>query len=69
MPDKNIFYTLQNEKNSISLINNINQEKLLILNDKNISIKNLFICESYIEIKLISKIIFNYLCPLRNQAR
>ena len=59
MPDKNIFYTLQNEKNSISLVNKINQEKLFILNDKNISIKNLFIYESYIEIELISKIIFN----------
>ena len=52
-------YTLRNDKSSISLVNIINQEKLLILNDKNIIIKNLFICDNYIEIELISKIIFN----------
>ena len=57
--NKNNAYTLQYDKNSILLINNINQEKLSILNDKNISIKNLILCESYIKIELSSKIIFN----------
>ena len=52
-------YILQYDKNSISLVNNINKEKLSILNDKNISIRNLFFCESYIELELSSKIIFN----------
>ena len=45
-PNKNINYTLQYDKKSISLVNNINQ-------------KNLFLCESYIELELSSKIIFN----------
>ena len=59
LSNKNIHYTLQYDKNTIALINNINQEKLSILNDKNINIKNLFFCENYIEIELSSKIIFN----------
>ena len=57
--NKNINYTLQYDKNTIYLVNNISQEKLSILNDKNISVKNLFFFESYIEVELISKIIFN----------
>ena len=56
---KNIDYTLQYDENSISLVNNINKEKLLILNDKNIIIKNLIFFESYIELELSSKIMFN----------
>tara|TARA_Y100000589_G_scaffold21854_1_gene18210 strand:+ start:229 stop:819 length:591 start_codon:yes stop_codon:yes gene_type:complete len=56
---KNIDCTLQYDKNSISLVNNINQEKLPILNDKNIDVKNLFFCESCIELELSSKIDFN----------
>ena len=59
LSDKNINYILQYDKNSISLINNNNQEKLLILNDKNITINNLLFYESYIELELHSKIIFN----------
>ena len=59
--NKNIDYILQYDKNSISLVNNINQEKLSILNDKNISVKNLFFLDSYIELELSSKIIFNLL--------
>ena len=55
----NIDYILQYGKNSISLVNNINQEKLSIFNDKNINIKKLFLCESQIELEIISKIIFN----------
>ena len=55
----NIYCTLQYDKKGISLINNINQEKLLILNDENICIKNLLFCESNIELELSSKIIFN----------
>ena len=58
-PNENINYTLQYDKKSISLVNNINQKNLSILNDKNISVKNLFLCESYIELELSSKIIFN----------
>ena len=57
--DRNIDYTLEYDKNSISLVNNINKEKLSILNDKNISIKNLVLCTSQIELELSSKIIFN----------
>ena len=57
--NENIDYSLQYNKNTISLVNNINQEKLSILNDKNISIKNLFLYENYIELELSSKIIFN----------
>ena len=57
--NKNINCTLQYDKNSIVLVNNINQEKLSILNDENISIKNLFFYKSYIELELSSEIIFN----------
>ena len=57
--NKNIDYILQYDKNSISLVNNINQEKLSIFNDKNINVKNLFFCESHIELEMVSKIIFN----------
>ena len=59
LSNKNIDYNLQYDINSISLVNNINQEKLSILNDKNISVKNLIFNENYIEIELSSKIIFN----------
>ena len=58
-PNKNIDYILQYDKNSISLVNNINYEKLLIFNDKNICVKNLLFCESHIELEMLSKIIFN----------
>ena len=57
--NRNIDYTLKYDSNSISLLNKINQEKLLILNDKNIIINNLLFCENYIELALTSKIIFN----------
>ncbi len=57
--NKNIDYILQYDKNSISLVNNINHEKLSILNDKNICVKNLLFCESHIELEMVSKIIFN----------
>ena len=57
--NKNIDFTLQYDKNSISLVNKINKEKLSILNDKNISVKNLFFFENYIELELSSEIIFN----------
>ena len=57
--NKNIDYILQHDKNSISLVNNINHEKLSIFNDKNICVKNLLFCESYIELEMVSKIIFN----------
>ena len=59
LSNKNIDYILQYDKNSISLVNNINQEKLSIFNDKNICVKNLFFCESHIELEMVSKIIFN----------
>tara|TARA_B100000212_G_scaffold10451_1_gene7671 strand:+ start:204 stop:791 length:588 start_codon:yes stop_codon:yes gene_type:complete len=59
LSNKNIDYNLQYDINSISLVNNINQEKLSILNDKNISVKNLFFCENYIELEIGSKIIIN----------
>ena len=52
-------YTLEYERNIISLVNNSKQEKLAILNDKNIKINNLILSESYIEIEFNSKIIFN----------
>ena len=57
--NKTNFYTLQYDKNVISLVNNINKKKLTILNDKNIIVNNLFLNESYIELNLSSKIIFN----------
>jgi len=59
LSNKNIDYILQYDKNSISLVNSINQEKLSIFNDKNICVKNLFFCESHIELEMVSKIIFN----------
>ena len=59
LSNKNIDYILQYGKNSISLVNNINQEKLSIFNDKNICVKNLFLRESHIELEMVSKIIFN----------
>ena len=57
--NKNIDYILQYDKNSISLVNNINHEELSIFNDKNICVKNLLFCESHIELEMVSKIIFN----------
>ena len=57
--NKNIDYILQYDKNSILLVNNINNEKLSIFNDKNICVKNLLFCESHIELEMVSKIIFN----------
>jgi len=57
--NKKMNYTIQYDKYSIVLVNNINKKKLSILNDKNISVRNLFLFESYIEIELSSKIIFN----------
>ena len=59
LSNKNFDYDLQYDKNSISLVNNINQEKLSIFNDKNIIVKNLFFCENHIELEIGSKIIFN----------
>jgi len=59
LSNKNIDYILQYDKNSISLVNNINQEKLPIFNDKNICVKNLLFCESHLELEMVSKIIFN----------
>ena len=53
------FYTLEYEKHNISLVNNNNQEKLPILNDKNIIINNLVFSKSYIGIELTSKIMIN----------
>ena len=52
-------YTLKYDKNTISLVNNIYQEKLSILNDENIIVNNLLFNESYIELELNSTIIFN----------
>ena len=52
-------YTLKYDKNTISLVNNIYQEKLSILNDENIIVNNLLFNESYIELELTSTIIFN----------
>ena len=52
-------YTLDYDKNTISLVNNIYQEKLSILNDENIIVNNLLFNESYIELELTSTIIFN----------
>ena len=59
LSNKSIDYILQYDKNRISLVNNINQEKLSIFNDKNISVKNLFFCENHIELEMVSKINFN----------
>ena len=57
--NKNIDYILQYDKNSISLVNNINQEKLSILDDKNINVKNLFFYENLIELEIGWQFIFN----------
>tara|TARA_B100000212_G_scaffold148238_1_gene111382 strand:- start:74 stop:661 length:588 start_codon:yes stop_codon:yes gene_type:complete len=57
--NNDIKYTLQYDKNSFSIVNNINKRRLTILNDKNIFINNLFLYENYIEVELNSKIIFN----------
>ncbi len=59
LTNKNIDYILQYDENSISLVNNINQKKLSILNDKNISVNNLFFCENHLELEIGSNIIFN----------
>ena len=59
LSNKSSQYTLKYDKNTISLVNNIYKEKLSILNDKNISVKNLLFCESHIELEIGSKIIFN----------
>ena len=52
-------YTLKYDRNTISLVNNIYQEKLSILNDENIIVNSLLFNENYIEIELTSTIIFN----------
>ena len=52
-------YTLEYDKNTISLVNNIYKEKLSILNDENIIVNNLLFNERYIELELNSIIIFN----------
>ena len=52
-------YTLKYDRNTISLVNNIYQEKLSILNDENIIVNNLLFNESYIELELSSAIMFN----------
>ena len=52
-------YTLEYDKNTISLVNNIYEQKFSILNDKNIIVNNLLFNESYIELELTSTIIFN----------
>ena len=57
--NRNIDYTLQYDKNTILLINNINKEKLSILNDENICVKKLFFHENHIELELSSRILFN----------
>jgi len=59
VPNKSVDYILQYDNNSILLVNNVNQEKLSILNDENINISNLLFCENFIELELNSKIIFN----------
>ena len=59
LPNKNNEYILQYDKNSISLVNNINKEKLSILNDKNIIVNKLLFCENHIELELSSEIMFN----------
>ena len=59
LSNKSSQYTLKYDKNTISLVNNIYQEKLSILNDENIIVNNLLFNESYIELELNSTIIFN----------
>jgi len=58
-PYESVDYILQYDNNCISLVNNVSQEKLSLLNDKNININNLFFSENFIELELSSKIIFN----------
>ena len=59
LPNKDIKYTLKYNENSISLVNNINQRRLILINDENIFVNNLFLYENYIEVELSSKIKFN----------
>ena len=60
LSNKNIYYILKYDNNSISLVNNNNnKEKLSIFNDKNINVKNLIFCENYVELELSSKITIN----------
>ena len=59
LSNKGIDYILQYDKHSISLVNNISKDKISIFNDENISVKNLFFCDSYIELEIGSKIISN----------
>ena len=59
LPNKDIKYTLKYDENSISLVNNINQRRLILINDENIFVNNLFLYENYIEVELSSKIKFN----------
>ena len=59
LSNKSSQYTLKYDRNTISLVNNIYQEKLSILNDENIIVNNLLFNESYIELELTSTIIFN----------
>ena len=63
LPNKDIKYTLKYDENSISLVNNINQRRLILINDENIFVNNLFLYENYIEVELSSKIKFNLLKP------
>ena len=59
LSNKSVDYILEYDNNSICLVNNVSQEKLSILNDKNININNLFFSENFIELELNSQIIFN----------
>ena len=59
LSNKNVHCTLRYDRNTISLVNNINQEKLSILNDRNIIVNNLYFSESNIELDLSSKVIFS----------
>ena len=59
LSNKNIDYNLQYNQNSISLVNNINKEKISIFNDKNIIVNKLLFCENHIELELSSEIMFN----------
>ena len=61
--DEDVHCNLRYDKNTISLVNNINQEKLSILNDRNIIVNNLYFKESHIDLELSSKITFNLLKP------
>ena len=59
LSNKNVHCTLRYDRNTISLVNNINQEKLSLLNDRNIIVNNLYFSESNIELDLSSKVIFS----------